>query len=137
VSDCRVVLIRVRSAADLPACVAILRHPACGVAGRFVDPAGPGRGTGRLLLDGATTYAAAHDLPPVLDVPDDARDAIAVYERAGWRLAGAGADYLGEVLTAKVTPAAVELYRELCSKAALTREYQRGSHGSEVEVRPG
>jgi hypothetical protein len=45
---------------------------------------------GRLLLDGAAGSAVKHDLQPVLDVFDDTQDAIAVYERAGWRLAGTG-----------------------------------------------
>lgn len=59
-----------------------------GVARLYVDPGARRHGLARALLDAATAGAVARGLLPVLDVVDDARPAIALYERAGWRLAG-------------------------------------------------
>ncbi|MGH3220732.1 MAG: GNAT family N-acetyltransferase [Streptosporangiaceae bacterium] len=58
------------------------------VARLFVDPAARRAGRARDLLETATVYAVAHGLQPVLDVVDDSLAAIALYEGAGWQLAG-------------------------------------------------
>ncbi|HYO20201.1 MAG TPA: GNAT family N-acetyltransferase, partial [Dermatophilaceae bacterium] len=52
----------------------------------FVSPAGRGVGTARALLSQAGSFATHAGLGLVLDVVDDAADAIAVYEHLGWRL---------------------------------------------------
>jgi GNAT superfamily N-acetyltransferase len=59
-----------------------------GVARLFVGPAARRQGTARALLETATADAWARGLQPVLDVVDDSRPAIALYERSGWRLVG-------------------------------------------------
>jgi GNAT superfamily N-acetyltransferase len=59
-----------------------------GIARLYVDPTFQRRGLARALLEAATDSAVAHDLRPVLDVVADARPAIALYEQAGWQLAG-------------------------------------------------
>jgi GNAT superfamily N-acetyltransferase len=59
-----------------------------GIARLYVDPAFRHRGVARALLEAATDSAVAHHLRPVLDVVADARPAIALYEQAGWQLAG-------------------------------------------------
>jgi GNAT superfamily N-acetyltransferase len=59
-----------------------------GIARLYVDPAFQRRGLARALLEAAADGAVARDLRPVLDVVADARPAIALYEQAGWRLAG-------------------------------------------------
>jgi GNAT superfamily N-acetyltransferase len=59
-----------------------------GVVRLFVDPAARRTGQARELLKTAAAHARASDLIPVLDVVDDARAAIALYEQAGWRLVG-------------------------------------------------
>ncbi|MFJ2093932.1 GNAT family N-acetyltransferase [Streptomyces sp. NPDC087901] len=46
------------------------------------------RGVARVLLDTATTAAAAEGLRAVLEVEDGGRAAIALYERTGWRRVG-------------------------------------------------
>jgi len=51
----------------------------------FVAPAARGRGTAARLLDECARYAAGHRRRLVLDVVDDGRAAIRLYERAGWR----------------------------------------------------
>ena len=56
----------------------------------FVDPGARREGLGRALLGAAVADATARSLQPVLDVVDDSHDAIALYERTGWRLAGRG-----------------------------------------------
>jgi GNAT superfamily N-acetyltransferase len=61
-----------------------------GIARLYVDPAARGAGLGGELLDVAAGWARAAGLLPTLDVVDDAGPAIALYERAGWRLAGTG-----------------------------------------------
>jgi GNAT superfamily N-acetyltransferase len=58
------------------------------VARLYVDPAARRAGRARALLETATSYAVAHGLQPVLDVVDDSQAAIALYEGAGWQLAG-------------------------------------------------
>jgi GNAT superfamily N-acetyltransferase len=52
----------------------------------FVAPAGRGYGLGSALLGAAHDYAATQGLRLMLDVVDDARPAVALYERLGWRL---------------------------------------------------
>jgi GNAT superfamily N-acetyltransferase len=59
-----------------------------GIVRLFVDPAARRHGLARELLDVATGCARDLGLQPVLDVVDDSAAAIALYERAGWRLAG-------------------------------------------------
>ena len=46
------------------------------------------RGVGSALMDVAEGYGADHDLRLVLDVADHNLDAIAFYERRGWRRVG-------------------------------------------------
>ena len=58
------------------------------VARLYVDPATRRAGHARALLETATSYAVALGLQPVLDVADDSQAAIALYEGAGWQLAG-------------------------------------------------
>lgn len=65
------------------------------VARLFVPPAARGRGVAARLLDECGRYAAAHRRHLVLDVADDGRAAIRLYERAGWRrVASTRADWL-------------------------------------------
>lgn len=59
-----------------------------GVVRLFVDPAVRRSGHARELLETAAAHAASGHLTAVLDVVDDARAAIALYERSGWLLAG-------------------------------------------------
>ena len=59
-----------------------------GIARLYVDPAFRRQGLARALLEAAADNAADHGLRPVLDVMADARPAIALYEQAGWQLAG-------------------------------------------------
>ena len=59
-----------------------------GITRLYTDPATRRHGMARELLDVATGCARDLGLQPVLDVVDDATGAIALYERAGWRLAG-------------------------------------------------
>ena len=59
-----------------------------GIARLYVDPAFRRVGLARALLEAAADSAVAHGLQPVLDVVADARPAIALYEQAGWQLAG-------------------------------------------------
>jgi GNAT superfamily N-acetyltransferase len=59
-----------------------------GIVRLFVDPAARRQGLARGLLDVAAAHARASDLVPVLDAVADSAPAIALYERAGWRLAG-------------------------------------------------
>ena len=68
--------VRPRQPAGLPACVASLRrvHEASGYPSRWPDT--------------AAAVAAEHDLVPVLDVVADSAPAVALYEQAGWHLAG-------------------------------------------------
>lgn len=63
-------------------------HDVAGIVRLYVDPAARRHGLARELLDVATGCARDLELQPVLDVVDDAGGAIALYERAGWRLAG-------------------------------------------------
>ena len=58
------------------------------VARLFVSPRARGHRAGRLLLDAATSAAAARGLHPVLDVDTGLTAAIALYESAGWTRAG-------------------------------------------------
>jgi [ribosomal protein S18]-alanine N-acetyltransferase len=59
-----------------------------GIVRLFVDPAARRAGHARELLGAAMTHAVSGNLVAVLNVLDDAEDAIALYERSGWRLAG-------------------------------------------------
>jgi GNAT superfamily N-acetyltransferase len=59
-----------------------------GIARLYVDPAFRRLGLARSLLDTAADAAVAFGLQPVLDVVADAGPAIALYEQAGWQLAG-------------------------------------------------
>lgn len=52
----------------------------------FVSPAGRGVGLARDLLTQAASFAVQAGLGLVLEVLDDAANAIALYERLGWRL---------------------------------------------------
>jgi ribosomal protein S18 acetylase RimI-like enzyme len=54
----------------------------------FVAPEARGRGIGAALMDRAQQHAAAARLELVLDVAEHNRDAIAFYERRGWRRVG-------------------------------------------------
>jgi GNAT superfamily N-acetyltransferase len=54
----------------------------------FVAPGARGRGVGSALMGTAEDHAAAHDLRLVLDVADHNHDAIAFYERRGWKRVG-------------------------------------------------
>ena len=58
------------------------------VARLFVAPAARRRGLARSLLEAAVASAKERGLQPVLDVMDDSRAAIAVYERSGWKFVG-------------------------------------------------
>lgn len=55
----------------------------------FVAPDARGRGVGSALMSAAEDHAATHGLRLVLDVADHNLDAIAFYERGGWRRVGA------------------------------------------------
>jgi ribosomal protein S18 acetylase RimI-like enzyme len=59
-----------------------------GITRLYVDPRFQRLGLARDLLDTAAGAAVDHGLLPVLDVVDDSAPAIALYERAGWQLAG-------------------------------------------------
>ena len=59
-----------------------------GIARLFVAPAARRRGLARSLLEAAVASAKERGLRPVLDVVDDSRAAVAVYERSGWKLVG-------------------------------------------------
>lgn len=52
----------------------------------FVAPAARGQGLGASLLAASSSYASAQGLQLMLDVVDDARPAVALYQRLGWRL---------------------------------------------------
>lgn len=54
----------------------------------FVSPHTRGRGVGGALMQRGADHAAAHGLRLVLDVAEHNRDAIAFYERRGWRRVG-------------------------------------------------
>lgn len=54
----------------------------------FVSPDARGRGIGGALIDRAERHAADQSLCLVLDVAEHNRDAIAFYERRGWRRVG-------------------------------------------------
>ena len=54
----------------------------------LVAPSARGRGIGRALLERATAEATALGRRAVLDVVEEHRDAIALYERCGWTRAG-------------------------------------------------
>ena len=58
------------------------------VARLLVSPAARRQGTGRALLDRAVEEARRLDRRAVLDVVDEHRAAIALYERAGWTRVG-------------------------------------------------
>lgn len=51
----------------------------------FVAPASRGTGIGSALLETACGAAVSHRLHPVLDVAETDHEAIALYERRGWR----------------------------------------------------
>ena len=59
-----------------------------GITRLYVDPEARRWGLARALLETAADAAVAQGLQPVLDVAADSRPAIALYERAGWQLAG-------------------------------------------------
>lgn len=59
-----------------------------GITRLFVASSARRQGLARLLLEAATGSAKERGLQPVLDVVDDSRPAIALYERSGWKLAG-------------------------------------------------
>jgi len=66
----------------------------------FVSPDRRGDGLGGALLDAASARARRDGLRPVLDVVDTGGDAIALYERRGWRRVGSVAwDAWGEATT--------------------------------------
>jgi GNAT superfamily N-acetyltransferase len=54
----------------------------------FVADGSRGRGVGRALMAAAEDHAAERDLRLALDVADHNLDAIAFYERCGWRRVG-------------------------------------------------
>ena len=54
----------------------------------FVALSARRRGVGSALMDAAEDYGADHGLRLVLDVADHNKDAIAFYERRGWRPVG-------------------------------------------------
>lgn len=56
----------------------------------FVSTRARRRGIGHALMTRAEEHAADHDLRLVLDVAVENRNAIAVYERRGWRRVGTG-----------------------------------------------
>ena len=58
------------------------------IARLMVHPKARRKGVGRQLLDTATSYAAARQLMPILDVSQESDAAIALYEDLGWRRAG-------------------------------------------------
>jgi GNAT superfamily N-acetyltransferase len=59
-----------------------------GISRLFVGLGSQRRGLARELLEAAAGHARKCGLQPVLDVVDDSTPAIALYERAGWKLAG-------------------------------------------------
>ncbi len=59
-----------------------------GITRLFVNPAARRQGVGRALLDAAAAEARARGLRPVLDVVEDDKPAIALYEWSDWELAG-------------------------------------------------
>jgi GNAT superfamily N-acetyltransferase len=59
-----------------------------GIARLFVDPGARRKGLARALLAAAVGHARVRGLQPVLDVVDDGKAAIALYEGSGWKLAG-------------------------------------------------
>jgi GNAT superfamily N-acetyltransferase len=59
-----------------------------GIIRLYVDPAVRRKGLARALLDEAAESAAIQGLLPALDVVADSLPAIALYEQAGWQLAG-------------------------------------------------
>jgi GNAT superfamily N-acetyltransferase len=59
-----------------------------GITRLFVDPTARRQGTARALLEMAVAQARERSWQPVLDVVADGHAAIALYERAGWKLAG-------------------------------------------------
>lgn len=61
------------------------------VARLFTAPDGRRLGVGAALLDVAVRQARSLGRHPVLDVVADAKPAVAMYERAGWRLLGEAA----------------------------------------------
>ncbi len=52
----------------------------------FVAPAARGRGLGPTLLTTLSSWTSERGLRLMLDVVEDARTAVALYERLGWRL---------------------------------------------------
>lgn len=66
------------------------RSPArlAGVSRMFVRPRARGHGIGSALLDVAVKEIRARGLVPVLEVVTASRDAVALYDARGWRLAG-------------------------------------------------
>lgn len=73
----------------------------------FVAPAGRGRGAAAALLDAAESHARASGRPVRLEVVHLGRDAIALYERRGWRRTG---DYTAEWIAADGRPALMFTY---------------------------
>jgi GNAT superfamily N-acetyltransferase len=88
---------------DLLTAVTGADHAGIGVVARLlVSPAARRMGIGRALLDAARTEALRRGLLPALDVVTEHRDAIALYEAAGWTRLG--------VVTSQFSVAAVDEY---------------------------
>lgn len=54
----------------------------------FVAPTDAGRGIGGALVQTATAWAARREQPLTLEVADNCANAVALYERLGWRRTG-------------------------------------------------
>jgi GNAT superfamily N-acetyltransferase len=63
-----------------------VREDELGVVARlFIGPAGRGQGLGEALLDISTADARARGLVPILDTWQELTNAVALYDRCGWR----------------------------------------------------
>lgn len=73
----------------------------------FVAPAGRGRGAAAALMGAAESHARTSGRPARLEVVHLGRDAIALYERRGWRRTG---DYVADWTAADGHPARMFTY---------------------------